>query len=312
MHKIAKSIGVGVLIAVPVLAVATTFTVNVVATSVEAGKMVPYGQLVPVDDKEMNVVIAGAGDETIVLIPGLGTAAPGIDFAPLVDELQSDYRVIVIEPFGTGLSDATDTARTAANITDEMHEALQYLGVERFVLMAHSIGGIYALTYSASYPDDLIAFVGIDNSVPDQSGAEDPLPADLIATLGTLGITRVLTAIAGDPYEGAPFDEQAKEQMGLLTMKNTTAPTMVDEMQHKSANFSEASGKTFPADLPVLDFVSSIDTGVKDWVEIHRQQVESVDQGQLEVLDAPHYLHHVVSNEIAQSTRTFLTGLAER
>jgi len=34
---------------------------------------------------------------------------------------------------------------TAANIAGEVHEALQHLGVDRHVLMGHSISGFYAL-----------------------------------------------------------------------------------------------------------------------------------------------------------------------
>ncbi|WP_323825588.1 alpha/beta hydrolase, partial [Pseudomonas aeruginosa] len=78
--------------------------------------------------------------------------------------------VISVEPLGTGLSDQADTPRTADNIAREVHSALQRLGVERYVLMGHSIAGIYALHYSTLYPEELVAFVGIDSSVPGQPG----------------------------------------------------------------------------------------------------------------------------------------------
>jgi pimeloyl-ACP methyl ester carboxylesterase len=302
----------GVLVAIPVLLVTTTTVVNAVATSAEASSITDYGQRVPVDGKQMNVVQSGDGDETIVLLPGLGTAAPGLDFQPLIDELDDTYRVVAVEPFGTGLSDATDTERTAANITREVHEALQYLDVDRYVLMGHSIAGIYALTYSDAYADELIAFVGIDSSVPDQPGSDEPLPAGLITTLSSLGITRALAGIAPDPYAGLPYEEQTIEQMTLLSNKNAAAPTLVNEMENTPANFAAVSGATFPAQLPVLLFVRENDTDVAGWVALHEQQAASVDTGKVITLTGDHYLHHTLSPEIAADTTEFLATLSIR
>ncbi|MDQ0643913.1 alpha/beta fold hydrolase [Microbacterium murale] len=299
---------VGVIVAIPVLLLTTTTVVNVVATAVEKDSIESYGQLVPVDGKQMNVVVSGAGDETIVLLPGLGTAAPGLDFRPLIDELDDTYRVVAVEPFGTGLSDATDTPRTAQNITREVHEALQQLDVDRYALMGHSIAGIYALTYAAAYPDELTAFVGIDSSVPDQPGMDDPVQTSTLVALRNLGITRILTAIAGDPFAGLPYDEHVKEQMALLTTKNATASTLIDEMDRIPANFAAASGMTFPPNLPVLLFVVSDGAEVPGWMALHEEQAASVDFGQVIPMAGEHYLHHTLSKEIAQDTAIFLSS----
>lgn len=303
-------ITVGAIVAVPVLAIAATAIGNVIATKVEASVFTPYGESVTVDGKSMNVVVAGDGDETIVLLPGLGTAAPALDFQPLIAELQDTYRVVAVEPFGTGLSDQTDVARTADNITREVHAALQELGVDRYVLMGHSISGIYALTYTAAYADEVSAFVGIDSSVPDQPGWDEPIPTSVISTLSTLGLTRVLSGIAGDPYEGLPYDDETKEQMQVLSARNAAAPTLLDEMDNAPANFAAVSGRTFPSDLPVLLFVADEDAEVPGWLELHEAQAASVDRGEVVRIDGGHYLHHTQSPELAAQTRAFLDSLA--
>lgn len=302
----------GVVVALPVLALTTTSIVNVVATKSDLAAITPYGELVPVDGKQMNVVVSGTGDETIVLLPGLGTAAPGLDFEPLIAELDDTHRVIAVEPFGTGLSDQTDSPRTAANIAAEVHEALQQLGVDRYVLMGHSIAGIYALEYSELYPDELVAFVGIDSSVPDQPGWDDPVPTAGLAQLRTLGLLRVLSAIGGDTYAGLPYDEDTKEQMRFLTTKNSTAPTLLDEMDRTPENFASVSGLTFPSTLPVLLFVVQDDSDVDGWLELHEDQAASVDHGEVVPLDGEHYLHHTQSPQIARDTDELLTSLSVR
>ena len=299
----------GVIVAIPVLTLATTSIANVIATNVEAADIAPYGETVTVDGKNMNVLISGTGDQTIVLLPGLGTAAPALDFAPLIAALDDDVRVIAVEPFGTGLSDQTDSPRTAENISGEVHAALQRLGVDRYALMGHSIAGIYALTYTATYPEEVTAFIGIDSSVPDQPGADEAIPTSVIVTLANLGITRILNGIAEDPYAGLPYDESMKAQMALLSTRNTAAATMVDEMDRTPANFAAVRGTTFPTDLPVLLFVATEDADVAGWIELHEAQAASVDHGKLIELAGGHYLHHTLSAEIAQGARTFLAGI---
>ncbi|NJI58178.1 alpha/beta hydrolase [Microbacterium oxydans] len=300
----------GVIVAVPVLAIASTAIGNVIAMQVETTAFTPYGEPVTVDGKSMNVVVAGEGDETIVLLPGLGTAAPALDFEPLIAELQDDYRVVAVEPFGTGLSDQTDVPRTGENIAREVHEALQELGIDRYALMGHSISGIYALTYTAAYSDEVTAFIGIDSSVPDQPGWDDPIPTSTIATLSGLGVTRVLSAIAPDPYEGLPYDDETKDRMRVLSARNAAAPTLLDEMDRASSNFAAVSGTTFPSDLPVLLFIVDEDAEVSGWRELHEAQAASVDRGEVVGIDGGHYLHHTESPELAAQTRVFLDSLA--
>jgi hypothetical protein len=49
----------------------------------EQNKYPPIGQLVEVDGNQMHVYTKGDGENTIVLLSGLGTAAPVLDFEPL-------------------------------------------------------------------------------------------------------------------------------------------------------------------------------------------------------------------------------------
>ncbi|RZU65589.1 pimeloyl-ACP methyl ester carboxylesterase [Microterricola gilva] len=298
----------GVIVAVIALALATTAVVNVTATTAEAERIESYGQLVPVDGKNMNVVISGAGDETIVLLPGFGTAAPALDFSPLITELATDYRVVAVEPFGYGLSDGTEKARTSENIANEVHEALQALDIDRYVLMGHSIAGIYGLEYTEHFRDEVTAFVGIDSSVPDQPGMDKELPLAAMQTAKTLGLMRVLYALS-DPYAGLDFDTETAEQMTMLSAQNSLSTTYVNELKHIAENFAAASARTFPHDLPVLLFAQAENPDFATWAELHEEQAASVEHGEVVFLDGDHYLHHTLSPEIADDTARFLSAL---
>lgn len=302
---------VGVLAGVLVLTLVTTSVVNVVATKVEEPRIASYGQLVPVDGKRMNVSIHGEGDDTVVLLPGFGTASPVLDFGPLVKELQTTHRVVVVEPFGYGLSDETDRERTSANIVGEVHEALQSLKIDRYALMGHSIAGIYGLDYVNAYPDEVTAFIGIDSSVPTQPGMDEPLPVDAMKAAKFLGLTRVLTEVAGDPYAGAPYDESTKYQLKMLSLRNTVNATYANEMTNIAGNFRNAQALSFPSGLPLLLFVQADNTDVAGWIPLHEQQVAGVDRGELVPLDAEHYLHHTKSKQIAADFTRFMGEVAQ-
>lgn len=281
----------------------TTTVVNAVATETEKDRIESYGQTVTVDDRSMNVVITGADGPDVVLLPGFGTASPARDFEPLVSELAEDHRVIVVEPFGYGLSDGTDRARTTDNIVTEVHEALQAVDVDSYVLMGHSIAGLYAIEYAHRYPTEVRAFVGIDTSVPGQPHMDTEFPTGLLAAAKHLGLIRLVTSASGDGLDGLDDDDDTREQMRLLSNRNSVSPTYLDEMSHIRTNFADARGTGFPSELPLLLFVQAHNDENPEWVPLHEAQASAVDDGTVIPIDGEHYLHHTHFPEIAEGLR---------
>jgi pimeloyl-ACP methyl ester carboxylesterase len=114
----------------------------------------------------MHVYTKGDGENTIVLLSGLGTAAPVLDFEPLVNELAKNHKVVVVESFGYGWSDVTNKERTVENIVEEIRTALKSNIEGPYILMPHSISGIYSMYYANAYPDEVKAVIGIDFTLP--------------------------------------------------------------------------------------------------------------------------------------------------
>lgn len=287
------------------LGLVTTTVVNAIATEVESGKIESYGQKVTVDGKQMNVLVAGEGPETIVLLPGFGTASPVLDFEPLTADLATDHRVVVVEPFGYGLSDRTDRPRTTENIVSEIHDAVAALDLDRYVLMGHSVSGLYGIEYATRYRDEVTAFVGIDTSVPGQPGMDDALPGDSLLAAKNLGLLRIAAAFGDDGYNQPTYSEHAQEQMGMISNRNSLNPTLLDEMARLPENFRGADGSTFPADLPLLLFVEADNAANPDWIGLHERQAAEVDDGTVVPVDAEHYLHHTRAAELADGFRTW-------
>lgn len=294
-----------------VLFMVTLFVVNAISTSVEKKNIEQYGQYVEVDGKKMNVSIQGKdetenGEKTIVLLPGQGTPSPVLDFKLLIDELIPEYKVVTIEPFGYGLSDKTDKERTTENIVGEIHEAVQQLGIKRYILMGHSITGLYAVPYVNNYRDEVIAFIGIDSSVPNQPGMDVKLPLKTMSFMQKSGLMRLIKAVSGDQYKSLAFDEHTKEQMNLISNQVSSNSTMMDELAHLGSNFKNGEKGVYPNDLPVLLFVQSNNEQNPKWVPLHEAQVKQSKLGKMIPMEGSHYLHHTKFKEIAQEFKAYM------
>lgn len=297
---------VGGIIGVLVLFIGITFIVNVISTGIDKKKIESYGQYVNVDGKKMNAMIQGSGEQTIVLLPGQGTPSPVLDFKPLIDELSPSYKVVTIEPFGYGLSDGTDKERTTENIISEIHEAVQQLGLKRYILMGHSITGLYAVSYVKEYPDEVQAFVGIDSSVPNQPGMDVKLPLGAMKFAKDSGVMRLLTKLSGDSFKSLDYDEHTKEQMKYISAVHGSNPTLMNELSHLGSNFKNGSKLTYPQDLPVLLFAQSNNEHNKQWIPLHEEQVKQPSQGKLIPMVGSHYLHHTKYKEIAEEFKEYM------
>lgn len=279
--------------------------INQVSLKKEAKEIKNYGEKISVFDGEMNVLVEGHGNETIVLLPGYGTPSPGLDFTPLINELKDDYRIVVIEPFGYGLSSQTNRPRTLENVTEEIHEVTQELKLDSFILMGHSISGIYGMNFVNTYPDEVTSFVGIDTSVPNQPWPGNPtLTIDFIKYSGTL---RLFTKMRPDLFDMPHLSEVMNKQYLMLNLKNTGNKAMRAEGIELDNSFEKVKDMNFPKNLPLLLFIdhSNAET-VPTWRDLHLKQVERATKGASFELEGGHYLHRTQSPKIATEVREFL------
>lgn len=133
----------------------------------------PYGRKVKFKDKVMIVSVIGKGDRTIVLLPGMGSLLPVIEYKALSSFMSDRYRIITVEYLGYGMSDKPDIERSLENITGELHHCLECLHCKKYTLVAQSTSGIYCLYYANKYPNEVENFIGIDTSVPYQIDSSD-------------------------------------------------------------------------------------------------------------------------------------------
>lgn len=305
--------GIAALVILALILVSTV--VNLVLESTEKAGMAAYGERIAVGSGSLNVYRNGREEgQPIVLLSGLGTPAPGLDFAPLAREL-SGFDVIAIEGFGYGYSDMEAPPRTNENISTELHEVLAKLQVKQpYVLAGHSIAGFYMLDYANRYPTEVAAVVGIDASIPKPGDEPVPDPEPGInweRALAVTGTVRAVSAVAPgfvDPASDA-YTADELHRMRLMTSWNYGNRAVADETARIANNSAALRGVTYPDDLPVLAFVAdegSDSTATK--TSAVQDLLRNVKRHEVVTLEGSHYLHWTQSKRMAEEIQTFLAG----
>lgn len=141
------------------------------------------GRSVQVDGRAVYLDCRGAGSPTVVLEAGLGSGADS--WGSLFDAIATTTRACAWDRPGIGRS-AGRGLHTGLEAVADLRAALDAAGEHGpFVVVAHSLGGVYAQLFAAHPAADgteVAAFVMIDTYEPLLGVADDPaVPADLRA-----------------------------------------------------------------------------------------------------------------------------------
>lgn len=303
--------GIVVLIVLGLILVSTAG--NLLLERTERSSISAYGERIAISSGSINVYRNGHTGQPIVLLSGLGTAAPGLDFAPLIREL-GDFDVTVVEGFGYGYSDMNASERTNKNISEELHEVLTKINVKQpYVLAGHSISGFYTLDYANRYPTEVSAVIGIDATIPKPTGepVEDPQPGiNWGRALSITGLVRVVTAIAPGLVnpDGDAYTSDELERMRLMMSWNFSNPAVDDETSRIAYNAAALRGVTYPDALPVLALIADDKSSATPTKTAAAQDLlKNVRRHDIVTLEGGHYLHWTQAKRMAEIITTFLT-----
>jgi len=304
--------GIAALIVVGLVLVSTA--TNLIFERAEKSSISPYGERIAINGGEIKVQRNGHTGQPVVLLSGLGTPAPGLDFAPLVREL-ADFDVIVVEGFGYGYSDMQASERSNKNISTELHEVLTNIHIKQpYVLAGHSIAGSYTLDYANRYPNEVAAVIGIDATIPKPTNepVEEPQPGiNWERALSVIGLVRAVTAIAPGlaAPDGDAYTADELERMRLMTNWNFGNDAVADETSRIANNAASLRGVHYPDALPVLAFLADDQSdATKTRTAAAEDLLKNVRHHEIVTLEGGHYLHWTQSKRMAEIIRTFLSS----
>ena len=221
---------------------------------------------------------------TIIFQSGLGDGKNV--WAGVVEQLPHSIPVLAYDRPGYGDSKRTSTARDPCSIAEELHQLTRQTGVSPpFVLVGHSMGGLYQYCYALRYPNEVAGLILIDPTHPDhlkEMKKQAPAQASLL---------NVLRYSLFTPVMRQEFDDQAASNDDL----------------HKSESLAKPirflfSGKFRPEER------GAFETMVR---QLRRQWLSfSIDSEVTEIKDSGHYVQKEAPDMVVTAINQILTKTA--
>ncbi len=137
-----------------------------IATESDRRAYTPIGQLYTVAGHQMHMICAGDGSPTVILEAGAGHFSTL--WAWVQPAIAQATRVCAYDRAGYGWSEPGPEPRDAQQIAAELHALLNVADIAPpYVLVGHSLGGIYVRVFNAMYPGEVSGMALIDATHPD-------------------------------------------------------------------------------------------------------------------------------------------------
>lgn len=103
------------------------------------------------NDTKLHYYRTGGEKTPLILIHGI--TDDGLCWTPIAESLSADYDVIMLDLRGHGKSDAPDDGYDFKTIAGDLAALVNKLGLEKPIIMGHSLGAMTTLSVAAYHPD---------------------------------------------------------------------------------------------------------------------------------------------------------------
>ena len=186
-------------------------------------KYPPPGRLLDGGDCHMHIQIAGQGGPAVILEAGLGGMSSA--WVWIQHEVARFTQVVAYDRGGLGWSGPDSAPKTATLAAQRLHTIILHSHVRPpYVLVGHSMGGLFIRVFADLYPDEVAGMVLIDAVHPDQHLRSAAINTHMstgfrfleaVPLLTRLGYVR-LAGVFNFWTEGLPV-EQAREARAFLS-----------------------------------------------------------------------------------------------
>ena len=286
-----------------------TFIFHRICLEKEQALLTLMGQLVPVNEHQINVYVEGTGPETIVILSGAGIASPILDFKDLSDSLAKRYKVVIVERAGYGYSDDSNHSRDVMEVLSETRQALSQANITgSFIILSHSMASLESLAWQEKFPDEVKALIGLDWALP--ASYENLKQNQALITVAFWSSKIGLLRYFPESFyiKNPTLIESERKQYKLLAYKQLMSQAMLHESQTVKENAKKVPSNINPK-IPALLMVSNGDGTSFSQFEWQRYAERfASDQSNVQVvyMDAPHDLYHYKSHEIVSQIEDFL------
>jgi pimeloyl-ACP methyl ester carboxylesterase len=225
------------------------------------------GKTFEVHGHRLHLDCHGRGAPTVVLANGLGEISAS--WARIAGPVAATTRVCAYDRAGQGWSSDADSPQDGVTAARDLHALLAVAGEHGpYVLVGHSTGGTYSMTYAAEYPEQVAGLVLLDSSSPEQFTRLPDYPRQyalmrrglaLLPTLDRLGLARAFSA--------SPLPAPARDQVEALTATARAARNGRDEVSMIHEVFEQAQALTTLHDRPLAVLTASENLTTPGWAD---------------------------------------------
>jgi pimeloyl-ACP methyl ester carboxylesterase len=246
------------------------------------------GQSYDVGGYRLHLTCTGSGGPTVVLQSGLGEMSA--NWARIVPAVSRTTRVCAYDRAGQGWSDDAPRLQDGVQAAADLHTLLGRAGEDGpYVLVGHSIGGNYAMTYAARYPEQVAGMVLLDATDPYRSPgtgsahAGPPSAVALAPSLARLGIGRLLPTSF---WSALP--EPAAGQVQALTAGPRGWRNIRDETATMPALLDQAGALTTLGGTPLVVLTAAGHDGDPSWLAAQDRMAALSTDNSHRVADSTH------------------------
>jgi pimeloyl-ACP methyl ester carboxylesterase len=190
-----------------------------------------------------------------------GFTGSSLDWTDVVEPLAHGRQVVTLDHRGHGESPNTGDAATYSfdQLVADMTRLVDQLGLERFDLLGHSMGGVVAMRYTLRHPERVRSLILMDTAAGAQPGAADLLRGgfELVRAQGMLALYAVIEPFLGT---GERADVMRARQRTKLEQMDPVAFTQLGE---ELLTYPSILDQLATLDLPTTVIVGENDTGLR-------------------------------------------------
>ena len=250
------------------------------------------------DGLRLAYVDTGEGDPPLVFVHGW--CCDHTHWRAQVPEFSRRHRVVALDQRGHGQSGKPDQDYTIAGFVDDLAWLIRELGLERPVLIGHSMGGVIALNLAHEHPNLLRAIVMVDAPAV-------PIPDSMQPT-----VTELLEGLRSPPYR-----EVASEFVASFMFNEWSDPELKAEIVAGMASApqrlmytaleSTLAAENMPAGpipVPAMFVRAATQTASADEIRARYPGIEVAE------VDAAHFLQMEKPEATNRILSRFLEGIA--
>lgn len=209
------------------------------ATLLSGCASLPNAKLEKLGQQQVELALTRHGTPPVVFENGLGGRMEW--WAKVLPGL-TDTTTFAYNRPGYGNSDAVTTPRDGQHIVDELRALLQAQGMKPpYILVGHSLGGLYMQLYARHYPDEVGALILVDTTHPRQLDGEGALEKQSLLTRGLLGA--LVTGSAREELDLLPLTGQQVLELPTFTGKPVFVLSAAQPLEEKSPVADDANAK---------------------------------------------------------------------